>query len=753
MPARSSLVIAALVLLATSAASTQTPSPRPAAQAASAVTFADTIAPIVFNNCASCHRPGQAAPFSLLSYEDVAKRGALIAQVTASRYMPPWHAEAGFGDFVGERRLTDAQIAAIATWVKNGMPRGDARRMPPAPVFAAEGWRLGEPDLVLEMPKAFEVPASGPDVFRNFVIPTGLTEDRWLRAIEYRPSARAVVHHAVFSAVAGGTLTARDGLDGRPGFGGLSAVGLIGGGQDSRGLGGWAVGGSPIPLPEGVAMRLPKGSDFLLQLHFHPTGKAQAEKSLVGIYFAKNPPTQDMLSLDVPALVSLGAGLDIAPGKKDFTIADSFTLPADVRIYRASAHAHYLGRQFKAVATLPDRSTRPLLWIRDWDFNWQDTYLYRAPVTLPKGTRIDVTITYDNSDDNPRNPSSPPRRVRFGEQSLDEMGGVFFDYQLVNPSDLTVMNAVLAERGKATIQAAGKDGTLGRFLARTRAMRQPMQQLTIFDRSGAVVSRVGDVGAYSQAAFSPDGSKVVVIKGDPDTGAQDVWTIDVATGKGTPITADDALDSAPVWSPDGASIAYVSQHESEYRIYRHASNGSGTAELLYTHPRTSLPVLTDWSTDGKYLTFWEGDAMFLLPVDGNHTPVALDATVYHGRGGRLSADGKFLAYNSNQSGRFEVYVRPLAIGDSGQAGEARQVSDGGVGGIVWRRDGKELFYLAQPGQVVTAVQLDGAGGVRPDSRTPLFKLPTPILAVAQLSSVASADGQRFVFAVTVTPTR
>jgi mono/diheme cytochrome c family protein len=156
------------------------------------VTFAESIAPIVFANCVTCHRPGEAAPFSLISYEDVMKRGELIVKVTQSRYMPPWRAAHGYGEFKDERRLTDDQIATIAAWVKEGMPRGDAAKMPKLPEFA-DGWQLGKPDLILEMPEGFDVPASGPDVYRNFALPTGITEDRWVRAVEYRPSSRRVV--------------------------------------------------------------------------------------------------------------------------------------------------------------------------------------------------------------------------------------------------------------------------------------------------------------------------------------------------------------------------------------------------------------------------------------------------------------------------------------------------------------------------------------------------------------------------------
>src|SRR5262245_7291783 len=233
------------------------PSPVRSSREGGPVTFTGTIAPIVYANCVTCHRPGEVAPFSLLSYEDVAKRAALIARVTASRYMPPWHGDTDFGGFVGERRLTDAQIATIGEWVKQGMTRGDERRMPKLPEFAADGWQLGKPDLVLEMPAGFDVRASGPDVFRNFVIPTRLTEDKWVRGIEYRPGARKVVHHAIFAAVKGGSLDAIDGADGRPGFGGMGTVGVTGG-NDSQGLGGWAVGATPACCRRGSRRACPR---------------------------------------------------------------------------------------------------------------------------------------------------------------------------------------------------------------------------------------------------------------------------------------------------------------------------------------------------------------------------------------------------------------------------------------------------------------------------------------------------------------
>ncbi len=744
--------LVAAVLVGSAAGRAQQPASRNTAPAPR-LTFTETIAPIVYANCVTCHRAGEAAPFPLVTYEDVAKRGALIARVTESRYMPPWHAAPGYGEFVGERRLTDQQIATIGAWVKQGMPRGDEAKMPRLPTFPSDGWRLGTPDLVIEMPVGFDVAASGPDVFRNFVIPTRLTEDKWVRGVEFRPGARKVVHHAIFAAVAGGSLAALDGADGRPGFGGMSAVGVVNNQQDSRGLGGWAVGATPMMFPTGLAARLPKGSDFLLQLHFHPSGKPETEKSLVGLYFTDTPPEKNVMTIGLPDLFGFGWGIDIPPGEKNYTVTDSFTLPGDVKVYSASAHAHYLARQMKVTATLPDGSTKPLLWIHDWDFNWQDTYVYKEPFTLPKGTRLEATLTYDNSADNPRNPLNPPRRALWGEQSVDEMGGIGFTVQVVNDAEAAAFNQALAARLKGTIAAAGKNGTLARYLARTKRERGPRQQLTVFDRTGAIVSRIGEPGLYSQAAFSPDASQIAVIRTDPDTGYQDVWTFDVATGRGRAITSDADADSAPLWSPDGSAVVFSSVRDNTHVVIRRAANGTGPEERLYQHSTGNAVILTDWSSDGRYLSFWSAQGMFVLPLTGDRTPVAMD----NGRGGRFSPDGRFFAYNAGvagQAGRFHVVVRPFDGSTiAAPATALRQVSvANAIGGISWRRDGGEMYFLSQEfPQAVMAAEVSSS--TTHEVRTPrlLFQLPPGIGAPAQLSNVSSPDGQRFVFAVNLAP--
>ena len=458
------LVLAGAV--AAPAALHRTPRPAPP-------TFSETIAPIVFDNCVSCHRTGEAAPFTLTSYEDVARRAELIVQVTESRYMPPWKAVKGHGEFKDERRLSDAQIASIRDWVEGGMPRGPAGALPPLPTFT-EGWQLGQPDLILEMPAEYTVPATGPDIYRNFAIPTGLAEDKWVRAVEFRPRARRAVHHALFSFIRGGAVKSLEGRGGQPGFGGAMPVALVPGFQPAGDLGTWAVGATARAFPGGVARRLAKGSDLVVQMHFHPTGKPEVERATVGIYFADGPPERRVFTPGIPGFFGALAGIDIPPGEKAYTIRGSYTVPRDMHALSIAAHAHYLGKEIRADATLPDGSMKPLLWIQDWDFNWQDRYDYREPVLLPKGTRIDIAITYDNSANNPRNPCNPPRRVTWGVQSFDEMGSVNFMMVAVHAGDQEQVQQQAAAGLKQAISKMMQSDAVKRSLAQQkRFMEDP----------------------------------------------------------------------------------------------------------------------------------------------------------------------------------------------------------------------------------------------------------------------------------------
>jgi hypothetical protein len=413
--------------------------PFASAQASPSPNFASDIAPIVYDHCVVCHRPGQAAPFSLLSYDDVKRRGALIVSVTTRRYMPPWHATPapGFPDFRDDRRLSEADIATIKTWVDTGMAAGDITKAPQPPTFAA-GWTLGQPDVVLSFPHPIEVPADGPDLYRNIVLPLDLPGDQWITAVDYEPTARKVVHHALFFLAPASEAASVNEDDILPG---LSLRSLFGGrgrgrgpdggtgarsqqGEAAGGIGGWVPGMTPRFFPDGIAQSLPAHSSVIAQLHLHPSGKAEHEEGRIALYFAKTPPTKSLTSVQVPPMFGFAMGIDVSPGQQHYEIRDSFVLPVDVEALGARGHAHYLAKEMKLTATLPDGSTRGLLWISDWDFGWQDSYFYKTPLILPKGTRLDAEISYDNSADNPRNPNTPPKRVTWGLGSFDEMGSM-----------------------------------------------------------------------------------------------------------------------------------------------------------------------------------------------------------------------------------------------------------------------------------------------------------------------------------------
>jgi hypothetical protein len=423
------------------------------------VTFNHQIAPIIYKNCSPCHRPGEAAPFTLLSYEDTARKAKTIGRATASRIMPPWKAEPASYAYRDERRLTADQIALIQTWIAEGMPEGNAADKPESPKFAS-GWRLGEPDLIIEMPSAYHVPADGPDIYRNIAVPTGLTEDKWVTAIDMRPSARAVVHHVLYFADGNGRIHERPSQGTEPGFSGMRVGGA------TIALGGWAIGAQPHFYPDGLALRVPKGSDLVVQYHFHPTGKPEAEKSLIGLYFAKKPPEQTLTRVPMPPHYSLFSGLDIPAGEKDFVIRDSYTLPVATDGVGVSAHAHYLATQLKMTAKLPDGAEKTLLFIKDWDFAWQDRYFFEKPVPLPAGTRLDVEIHWDNSADNPHNLSNPPIRVTWGEESKDEMGSISLIAVAHDEKDLPTLRQDMAERAQKVVrERLRQDPALARRIA------------------------------------------------------------------------------------------------------------------------------------------------------------------------------------------------------------------------------------------------------------------------------------------------
>jgi Flp pilus assembly protein TadD len=394
------------------------------AHAQEPVTFARDVAPILYEACVSCHRPSGSAQFSLLTYEDVRPRARQIAAVTRSRTMPPWKPEAVPGTFVGERRLTDAQIATIQRWVEGGAIEGVRAHLPPAPAFRGR-WQLGEPDIVLET-SAYRLRATGDDMYRNFVLAVPGNAVRYIKAWEFLPGSHAV-HHATMQFDATGTSRGFDAGDPEPGYEGLVAHSATS--PDGYFLD-WGPGHAPYVAPDGMAWPVQPNTDLVMMLHLRPTGREEVVRGTLGLYFSDEPPRI------VPTLIRLTRQhLDIPPGDPRYVVTTSFTLNADVDVHTVQPHAHYLAREAKATATLPDGSVKPLIVIGDWDFDWQGVFRYATPLRLPAGTVLSMEYVYDNSAANRHNPHSPPRRVRYGQRTSDEMAELMLQVVPVNPAD------------------------------------------------------------------------------------------------------------------------------------------------------------------------------------------------------------------------------------------------------------------------------------------------------------------------------
>jgi tetratricopeptide (TPR) repeat protein/mono/diheme cytochrome c family protein len=388
------------------------------------VTFAHDIAPILYSQCASCHRPDGPAPFTLVSYDDARRRASQIAAATKSRYMPPWKPEAGFGDLVGERRLTDEQILAIDRWVQTGLLEGNPSDVPPPPRYSA-GWQLGEPDLVMTLPE-YTLRADGTDVFRNFVVAVPGTTARYVRGLEFRPDSRAV-HHANIRVDPTPASRRLEAADPAPGYEG--AILHSADYPDGHFLG-WTPGQATPLASNDLAWRLEAGSDLVVQLHLQPTGKPEQLRPSIGLYLTSEAPARK------PTIIRLGRqDLDIPAGVNAQRIGDAFVLPVDAEVRAIQPHAHYRARSVSAWATLPGGARRPLILIRNWDFNWQDQYRYATPMAVPAGTKLEMEYVFDNSDANPRNPDHPPRRVAWGWRSSDEMADVWIQVMTRSEAD------------------------------------------------------------------------------------------------------------------------------------------------------------------------------------------------------------------------------------------------------------------------------------------------------------------------------
>lgn len=435
------------------AAPLRPPPEAPRSEPPGRITFNAHVARVLHQRCAPCHHQGQAAPFNLVTYADVARRAAQILQAVEQRLMPPWLAEPGYGVFANERRLTDDERALLRQWVADGALEGDPGMAPPIPTWPS-GWAAGTPDLVVTMERPFRLGPEGPDVYRNFLLRLPLERDRFVRAVEFAPGNPRAVHHAFIRVDEGGQGRRLEGRQSEPGFPNMVPTARMPGGQFLT----WNPGARPIVSPPGLAWRLPKTSDLVVEMHLNRSGKPESIQSSVGIYFTEEQPT------NACQVFKLGSfALDFPAGATDVVVRDSMVLPVDVDLLAVYPHAHFLCREMQGYAVRPDGTKEWLIWIRRWDFNWQGDYRYQKPVHLPKGTTVHLQFSYDNSTNNPVNPHHPPRRVRYGPESTDEMCELGFQALTHRPGD----GPILAEAG------ALHRGTLIQDMFRHRLQSDP----------------------------------------------------------------------------------------------------------------------------------------------------------------------------------------------------------------------------------------------------------------------------------------
>jgi len=459
--------LAVIGIVAVAAACSRPAEPAaPAKTPVRAVTFNRDIAPILFDNCASCHRPVEGAaprpaaiagspedpicvagaPFSVLDYDSVRRHARAIASAVQRRAMPPWLPEPGHAVFAGERRLRDDQITLIAKWADSGAPEGSAADAPAPPVFSS-GWQLGTPDLVLTPADPYVLRPGARDVFRNFVLPVPITTTRYVRAVEFHADRPQVLHHADLALDVTRVSRALDRADPGPGFATMD-------GDQVQNVYGWTPGKVPAMEPSDTAWTLEPGADLVLLLHMIAGTTRETVQPAIGLFFSGTPPTRTPISVKLES-----QAIDIPAGDANYAVEDSYVLPVDVDALSVYPHAHYLGKEMRGTATFPDGSQTDLVWIRQWDIRWQDRYRYQSPLFLPRGTRLSMRFTYDNSAANPRNPTRPPQHVRAGPRSVDEMAQLWLEVVPRRAEDAAVLNtdymrrAVLANVAGAELNA------------------------------------------------------------------------------------------------------------------------------------------------------------------------------------------------------------------------------------------------------------------------------------------------------------
>ncbi len=429
-----------------------------AKKSARPVTFSKDIAPILFKNCADCHRPGELAPMSLLSFKDARPWARSIREKVVSRVMPPWHADEHYGKFGNDKRLSQQDIDTIAAWVDQGAKEGNPKDLPAVPTYA-NGWKIGKPDVVLTMQEEYTLAAAGSDEYINFTIPTSFKEDVWVQAAEVHPGNKRVVHHVIAFIQTPQMLASYKASGGKPSAqsifyqdgtlirakleapahddGCKAPSGGLARGSGQEGLGFplcfYTPGKDVDVWPAGVAKSIPAGSNIVIQVHYSKTtGKAEKDRTSVGLVFAKEPPAKVLSAFGV-----INHYFKIPPGSDNHEVKGCYTFSRDVEIHGFLPHMHLRGKDMKYDVIYPDGRQETLLFVPNYNFNWQTLYKVDKPIELPKGTKMIVTAHFDNSERNKYNPD-PTKTVRFGDPTYDEMMVGYFDYVTKVPKRNTI---------------------------------------------------------------------------------------------------------------------------------------------------------------------------------------------------------------------------------------------------------------------------------------------------------------------------
>ncbi len=414
------------------------------------ITYAEHIAPLIYQHCSSCHHVGDVAPFPLMSYQDVRTRAHTVELATSTGYMPPWKADPSYSHFLDENVLTTTEKQQITDWVAAGMPRGNVALEPAPPTFTS-GSSLGTPDVVVSMAEAFTHQGNGLDMYQVFVLPVLLPTDRDLAAVEFRPGNRSVVHHAIIAIDTTGQARQRDAA--QPGYG-YTSFGGFGFTPTTDNLAGWVPGTRARAFPPGMSKKLFRRADLIVQVHYGPTGITQTDSSTINLFFAPPPapggPTpREVRTLPI-SVFALTNGPFVIPANQVKTFNARFTMPFSASLVSTLPHCHLLGKTWEAYAVKPSGDTIPLIRIPDWDFNWQGSYRFPSLIPLPAGSRVFMQAVYDNTANNPRNPFSPPQQVTWGEETTAEMFVIYFDAVPYLPGD---ENLVLSTRADAGLPA------------------------------------------------------------------------------------------------------------------------------------------------------------------------------------------------------------------------------------------------------------------------------------------------------------